>query len=61
MASLGHMDEIVVADAGLPVPANVGVIDLAVSPGIPGLFRCSRRPGQRDGRRASHLRRRGFR
>lgn len=38
VASLGHMDEIVVADAGLPIPANVAVIDLAVSPGIPGFF-----------------------
>ncbi|MBU2867394.1 D-ribose pyranase [Pacificibacter marinus] len=35
VASLGHMDEIVVADAGLPVPDGVMVIDLAVSPGIP--------------------------
>jgi len=38
IASLGHMDEIVLADAGLPVPENVAVIDLAVSPGIPGFF-----------------------
>ncbi len=38
VASLGHMDEIVIADAGLPVPPNVRVIDLAVSPGIPGFF-----------------------
>lgn len=38
VASLGHLDEIVLADAGLPVPPNVGVIDLAVSPGVPGLF-----------------------
>ncbi len=38
VASLGHLDEIVLADAGLPVPQNVGVIDLAVSPGVPGLF-----------------------
>lgn len=37
VASLGHMDEIVVADAGLPVPAGVKVIDLAVSPGVPRL------------------------
>ncbi|QFT30248.1 D-ribose pyranase [Roseibium porphyridii] len=38
VASLGHLDEIVVADAGLPVPAGVEVIDLAVTPGIPGFF-----------------------
>lgn len=37
VASLGHMDEIVVADAGLPVPPGVKVIDLAVSPGVPRL------------------------
>ena len=35
VASLGHMNEIVVADAGLPVPAGVSVIDLAVTPGVP--------------------------
>lgn len=38
VASLGHLDEIVLADAGLPVPRDVTVIDLAVSPGMPGLF-----------------------
>ena len=38
VASLGHMDEIVIADAGLPVPPDVAVIDLAVSPGVPGFF-----------------------
>ncbi|MEP3429833.1 MAG: D-ribose pyranase [Roseibium sp.] len=38
VASLGHLDEIVIADAGLPVPSSVPVIDLAVSPGIPGFF-----------------------
>ncbi|MEE4015638.1 D-ribose pyranase [Roseibium sp. FZY0029] len=35
VASLGHKDEIVVADAGLPVPAGINVIDLAVTPGVP--------------------------
>lgn len=38
VASLGHCDEIVICDAGLPVPPGVPVIDLAVSPGIPGFF-----------------------
>ncbi|ASP32088.1 D-ribose pyranase [Labrenzia sp. VG12] len=37
VASLGHLDEIIVADAGLPVPDGVTVIDLAVSPGVPRL------------------------
>lgn len=38
VASLGHLDEIVVADAGLPVPVGVGVIDLAVTFGVPSFF-----------------------
>jgi D-ribose pyranase len=38
VASLGHMDEIIVADAGLPVPQGVRVIDLAVSAGVPGFL-----------------------
>ncbi|WFE90507.1 D-ribose pyranase [Roseibium porphyridii] len=36
VASLGHLDAIIVADAGLPVPQGVRVIDLAVSEGVPG-------------------------
>jgi len=35
VAELGHLDEITVADAGLPVPRGVPVIDLAISPGEP--------------------------
>ncbi|WP_299401990.1 D-ribose pyranase [uncultured Roseobacter sp.] len=38
VAELGHLDEIVVADAGLPAPCGVPVIDLAVRPGLPTLF-----------------------
>lgn len=38
VASLGHLDEIVIADAGLPVPTGVRAIDLAVSPGVPDFF-----------------------
>lgn len=38
IASLGHLQEITIADAGLPVPAGVDVIDLAVSPGVPSFF-----------------------
>ncbi|WP_107850476.1 D-ribose pyranase [Oceanimonas marisflavi] len=37
VARLGHTDEITLGDAGLPVPAGVERIDLAVSPGLPGL------------------------
>lgn len=35
VATLGHGDLVVVADAGLPVPPGVRCIDLAVSPGVP--------------------------
>lgn len=38
IASLGHMDEIVIGDAGLPIPKDVAVIDLAVTAGIPSIF-----------------------
>ncbi len=38
VAELGHLDEITVADAGLPVPDGVRVIDLAVVAGLPTLF-----------------------
>ena len=36
IARLGHTDTFVVADCGLPVPASVPVIDLAVTVGTPG-------------------------
>ncbi len=35
VASLGHGDLLVIGDAGLPVPAGVPVIDLALKPGVP--------------------------
>ena len=35
IAGLGHMDEIVIADAGLPIPPSVQRIDLALTKGIP--------------------------
>lgn len=35
VAELGHLDEVTIADAGLPVPQGVAVIDLAISPGEP--------------------------
>ena len=35
VAELGHLDEITIADAGLPVPHGMRVIDLAISPGEP--------------------------
>lgn len=38
VAAMGHGDLLVIGDAGLPVPAGVRVIDLAVTAGVPGLF-----------------------
>lgn len=35
IASLGHGDTLVIADAGLPIPAGVERIDLAFAPGKP--------------------------
>ncbi|HXV42921.1 MAG TPA: D-ribose pyranase [Anaerolineae bacterium] len=35
IASLGHTDTVVVADAGLPIPAGPERIDLALSAGLP--------------------------
>ncbi len=38
LAGLGHMDELVIADAGLPIPTGTERIDLAVSAGIPAFL-----------------------
>lgn len=38
IATLGHTDALVVADAGLPIPPEVRRIDLAVTGGIPGFL-----------------------
>ena len=35
LADLGHTDTIVIGDCGLPVPAGVPKIDLALKPGMP--------------------------
>ena len=35
IASLGHGDMLVIGDAGLPVPAGVELIDLALTHGVP--------------------------
>ncbi|MBB5018689.1 D-ribose pyranase [Chitinivorax tropicus] len=37
IARLGHGDMLVIADAGLPIPDGPRRIDLAVTPGLPGL------------------------
>jgi D-ribose pyranase len=36
IATLGHMDTLVIADAGLPVPIETERIDLALTQGVPG-------------------------
>lgn len=38
IAAMGHGDLLVIGDAGLPVPAGVRCIDLAVTRGVPGFF-----------------------
>ncbi len=35
IAGMGHADQLVIADAGLPIPLTVERIDLAVSAGLP--------------------------
>ncbi|MCT6562876.1 D-ribose pyranase, partial [Staphylococcus aureus] len=35
IARLGHTDQLVIADAGLPVPASSQRIDLALTAGVP--------------------------
>jgi len=39
IASLGHGESLVIGDAGLPVPPNVQLIDLALTRGVPGFMR----------------------
>jgi len=36
IATLGHLDMLVVADAGLPIPGETRRIDLALTKGVPG-------------------------
>ena len=38
IASLGHMDMLVIADAGLPIPVETQRIDLALTRGIPSFL-----------------------
>ena len=35
IAGLGHMDQLVIGDAGLPIPKEVQRIDLALTQGVP--------------------------
>ena len=36
IATMGHMDTLVIADAGLPIPAETERIDLALTKSVPG-------------------------
>jgi D-ribose pyranase len=38
IAKLGHTDQVVIADAGLPIPAATQRIDLALTHGVPGFM-----------------------
>jgi D-ribose pyranase len=38
IASMGHTDKLVVCDAGLPIPKNSDVVDLALTKNIPGFM-----------------------
>lgn len=42
IASMGHGDLLVIGDAGLPIPAGVERIDLAVSAGLPPMLDVAR-------------------
>jgi D-ribose pyranase len=42
IASMGHTDLLVIADAGLPVPPGVACIDLAVRCGLPSMLDVTR-------------------
>lgn len=38
LAGLGHLDQLVIADAGLPVPEGTERIDLALKAGVPSFW-----------------------
>lgn len=38
ISQMGHMDELTIADAGLPIPASAERIDLAISEGVPSFL-----------------------
>lgn len=42
IATLGHLDTLVIADAGLPIPAGTQRIDLALTKGVPGAIQTLR-------------------
>lgn len=38
ISKMGHMDELTISDAGLPIPSDIERIDLALSQGIPSFL-----------------------
>src|SRR5512142_1279348 len=42
IATMGHMDTLVIADAGLPIPSETARIDLALTKGVPGAIQTLR-------------------
>ena len=42
IATLGHLDALVIADAGLPIPSETVRIDLALTQGVPGAIQTLR-------------------
>lgn len=38
IGELGHLDQIVIADAGLPIPSHIKRIDLALKKGVPSFI-----------------------
>jgi D-ribose pyranase len=38
IADMGHMDKLVIADVGLPIPMETEKIDLALTEGVPGFL-----------------------
>lgn len=38
ISRLGHTDQIVIGDAGLPIPVTIARIDLALTRGVPGFL-----------------------
>jgi D-ribose pyranase len=36
LARLGHTDQVLICDSGMPLPCDVRIVDLAFLPGIPG-------------------------
>lgn len=41
VAGMGHLDMLVIADAGLPIPTGTQRIDLALCPGVPGFLQAA--------------------